>query len=519
MNQSHINQYRDSVDSLQEEGYISSTNPSPIISELSQISDFEVIAEQTNLIFPTNIHNQSSVIAPVANTSNLSFTQNSNPVLPSTSMSSKQHSTLPHQQSSFTNLPSMFPQSTNLYLNPLLNMPSRNSRHAPKKFKGKYSDVLRFIQHYNQLLIQFMITDEEDRCNGILEYVSRSVKDFIKSLPDFITPNWNRLQANILKFYDAERDDNRFQQNDLVDYIRSTSTRNITTLGQWKEYYRDFNALAGYLRANGKLSDVEYEGYFWCGIPSALRSVFRDKLEARLPLHNKINPWPMNEIDKIADQHFQRDTFYERLSHLSSLGISREREFMDDSDDSDTDSDSESDSHYQRRYLTRKKRKLLKKKAAEHQNSETLTIQKLEDDRKQKIAVPPEEISNIIQQLNTMSLEDTRYGQLYFQVITMDPTGYAAKCIRRLPLQETSLPKISTYPTMNSPNLNQVSTPPRSYTSFPNNIPLGHRTSNSASGISSNKCFGCFDPQHMLNECPRMNEYLNKGIIKRDPES
>ena len=242
MNSSSITQYREPADSIQEEGWTSSNNPSPVISDLSHSSEFEVISEQTNFIFPANIHSQPSISVPVANTSSPSYTFKPNLVLSSTSMTSKQRSIPPHQQPSLTSLPTMFPQPTNIYLDPLLNMPSRNSKYAPKKFKGKYSDVLRFIQHYNQLLIQYMITNEEDKCNGVLEYVSRSVKDFIKSLPDFITPNWNRLQANILKFYDAERDDNRFQHNDLVDYIQLTSTKHLTTLGQWKEYYREFNA-------------------------------------------------------------------------------------------------------------------------------------------------------------------------------------------------------------------------------------------------------------------------------------
>ena len=467
MKSSSSSQYRDSAHSLQEEGWTSSNNPSPIISELSQTSDFEVIAEQTNLIFPANIHNQPPNITPVTNTNSPPFSFKLNPELSHSSVMPKEANMASHHQSTLSNIPNMFLQPTNVYLDPLLNMPSRNSRYAPKKFKGKYSDVLRFIQHYNQLLIQHAITEEEDKCNGVLEYVSRSVKDFIKSLPDFITPNWSRLQANILKFYDAERDENRFQQNDLVDYIRTTSLKSISTLSQWKEYYREFNALAGYLRANGKLSDVEYEGYFWCGIPSALRSIFRDKLEARLPLHNKINPWPMNEIDRIADQHFQRDTFYDRLSHVSSLGINREREIMEDSDDTDTDSDYESDSHYQRKYLSRKRRKLLKKKAIERQVPETLTIQKIEDDRKHKISAPPEEISTIIQQLNTMSLDDVRYGQLYFQAVSMDPTGFAAKCIRRLPIQEYVMPKVSAVPATTPIIPNQVLIPPRPYASYP----------------------------------------------------
>ena len=47
-----------------------------------------------------------------------------------------------------------------------------------------------------------------------------------------------------------------------------------------------------------------------------------------------------------------------------------------------------------------------------------------------KINVPPEEVDGIIQQLNTMSLDDPRYGQLYFKAVHMDGTGLAEKCIQ-----------------------------------------------------------------------------------------
>ena len=59
------NQYQESDHSLQEEGWISSNNPSPILSELSHSSDFEIIADQTNLIFPAHTYNQTPNILPV----------------------------------------------------------------------------------------------------------------------------------------------------------------------------------------------------------------------------------------------------------------------------------------------------------------------------------------------------------------------------------------------------------------------------------------------------------------------
>ena len=522
MNNTPNTHYREPTVSIQDdEDWLSSNNPSPSLSELSQSLDYEVVTEPSHFIFPTQVDTQISSSI----TSDISRFSRSNPsTLPTaTSMASAQYSVPPHQNIPSYPLPMMNLQPTNLYINPLFNMPAKNAKYAPKKFTGKYTEVKRFVQHYSQLLIQYQIIEEADKCIGILEYVSRSVKDFIKSLPDFIHPNWERLQANILKFYDVEREENRFQHKDLLEYVQITATKMLHNLAQWKEYYREYNSLAGYLHASNRISDREYDGYFWYGIPKDLRNKFKDKLEVRLPLHNKDMPWPMSEIDLVADQYFQRDTFYDRLPHLASFGIKPEQDHYEESDeDSDTESDSDSDSHYYRQRVSRRKKKLTKKRGDDRYRPEAvISVPKIEDDRRHKINAPPEELSNLIQELNTMSLLDNRYGKLYYDVLSKDTTGLAAKCIRRPPLQEDNTIPIQNKPIVNTNPFIPPNAPIPSYASYPNNIPIGNRPTNAppAGSINYNRCFGCFDPQHMLNECPKINDYLKQGIIKRDPDS
>ncbi|KAL6306808.1 hypothetical protein BKA93DRAFT_728990 [Sparassis latifolia] len=57
---------------------------------------------------------------------------------------------------------------------------------------------------------------------------------------------------------------------------------------------------------------------------------------------------------------------------------------------------------------------------------------------------------------------------------------------------------------------------PQDARSWPNNIPLGARAQTRASSCSELTCYGCRDKGHTMNNCLKVNELINKGIIKRD---
>ncbi|KDR84718.1 hypothetical protein GALMADRAFT_52867, partial [Galerina marginata CBS 339.88] len=119
--------------------------------------------------------------------------------------------------------------------------------------------------------------------------------------------------------------------------------------------------------------------------------------------------------------------------------------FIGESENSDSDSDSDSeeseassdsdqeDYDYKRKRKEKYRRKHKPRQKDKHHK--TSRLPQFEEDRTHKVNVPPEEIEGMIQQLNTMSLEDPKYGQMYFKVLQLDTTGIAEKCIRRLPFQ------------------------------------------------------------------------------------
>ena len=294
-------------------------------------------------------------------------------------------------------------------------------------------------QDLNHLLEQYQVVSEADKCKGVLEYCSQTVQDFIQSNIHFSVPNWTRLQAEILNAYDADRLESRVRPADLVDFINQNSIQTMSNLTQWKKYYREYKARAGFLKMKGQLTDLQYNGYFWYGIPNQVRSILEEKLFARYPNYDTTDPWPVENVTTLAETYFKRDRFTEKLLPLPVYGLNYKED--EDSDDESEEAYDSEDSDYEReRRKKRKQEKKKKKKSRAHLQKGPQT-QIMEEEPSRRIIPPPEEtdISGIIHQLNTMSLEDPRYGQLYYQAVKKDKGGLVAQCIRRKPLQEYSL--------------------------------------------------------------------------------
>jgi len=384
----------------------------------------------------------------------------------------------------------------------------RGTKLAPVTFKGKYSKVTRFIQHYNRLLEQYQVVSEADKCKGVLEYCSQTVQDFIQSNIHFSVPNWTRLQAEILNAYDADRLESRVRPADLVDFINQNSIQTMSNLTQWKKYYREYKARAGFLKMKGQLTDLQYNGYFWYGIPNQVRSILEEKLFARYPNYDTTDPWPVENVTTLAETYFKRDRFTEKLLPLPVYGLNHKED--EDSDDESEEAYDSEDSDYEReRRKKRKQEKKKKKKSRAHLQKGPQT-QIMEEEPSRRIIPPPEEtdISGIIHQLNTMSLEDPRYGQLYYQAVKKDKGGLVAQCIRRKPLQE-SFSRAQDRDPPSHPSRANTQPYPRGI--FPN--PLRNQAP------SNQKCYGCFKQDHILRDCPQMAILVNRGIVRLNPEN
>jgi len=162
-----------------------------------------------------------------------------------------------------------------------------------------------------------------------------------------------------------------------------------------------------------------------------------ENLLIKEPNHNISNPWTVKQICDAAEQYFKQDKFSDMLLHAELFAI-HNTDFTGFDTGSDTESDTDSESNNDSRHLQCKhkhvKRNKYKTHAEKLKKAENTVPTPAELEQTHKYQGTSGEIENMIQQLNTMSLDDPHYGHLYYKVLLLDKTGITQKCIYREPL-------------------------------------------------------------------------------------
>ncbi|KAJ7485476.1 hypothetical protein FB451DRAFT_1168739 [Mycena latifolia] len=230
------------------------------------------------------------------------------------------------------------------------------------------------------------------------------------------------------------------------------------------------------------MEDDKIAGYFWLGIHHPKRDT------SKAPA--------MEHVKAAAEEYFKRDQFPANLLDARDYGYYGLHE--KDSENSDTSisssesgsssEDEDSDEENGRKWKRKLKKKLDRKK--KHSKEKERRKGKSErrkadpevtrdEDRTTKADKNTNEVEDIIERLNTMSIRDPHYGAVYYKALKMDPL--VVQCIHREPLkiQEASFSSQRQSP----PHLDNTArqnwkTENAGPATYPNNIPQGDRTFN-----------------------------------------
>ena len=112
----------------------------------------------------------------------------------------------------------------------VIDFPLPGHKSAPKKFKGKHSDVIPFIHFYERLCIKYHVTDDTEKVENITQYCSRSVRKFMEALPSYVTPNWDQFVKDVKKFYEADKDQRRFKVRDLEKLVKHSRSKSMNSM-------------------------------------------------------------------------------------------------------------------------------------------------------------------------------------------------------------------------------------------------------------------------------------------------
>ncbi|KIM57881.1 hypothetical protein SCLCIDRAFT_28511, partial [Scleroderma citrinum Foug A] len=341
----------------------------------------------------------------------------------------------------------------------VLTMPLLGMKSAPELFRGDHSHIRNFLDHYERLCALHNVVDDQEKVHSILQYCSTKVQETIEGMIHYHIPDWDCLKHDLLKYFDADLSDERFYERDLKNFVVDSMRHPIHSLIAFRSYNRDFICIGGWLRNQGRISEDEFNRYFWAGLPSSFRHLINSHLLLLNPNLDVTRPFSYSEVTKAAEQLLRRDHF--DAEYLDLLGVKEK--------------DDTPPPHFDPR--SDPVRPLLSPHDAR------TTLQGLE--KAKPIARKQDEVENLIKTMSRMSLSDPEYSLYYYRAIKLDPD--ASKVIRPPSLHSSPIPSSAAAPTALS------RAPGRSIT-----------------------CYGCGVEGHGVNGCDKVNDLITKGLLSRD---
>jgi hypothetical protein len=393
------------------------------------------------------------------------------------------------------------PQNPPANVPPLTNnhflLPLPGARYAPRTltFKGGRQELTHFLEVYNHVCAHFSITDSSEKCKGITPYCTSKVARMIARLPSYIDGNYRDLIKDL--YYFLEDEDDSYDIGKVGSFTRKWRKRKVESMTQFKRYHRKYLELVGKARGAHKMTDEDFNRYFWEGIHYTLRQRIEDRMTVADPFLDVSTPFNMNEVVKAIGHLFNKKRFDQHLRKRASYDSS-ESESEEDShktkkpilSDSEEEDDKYSDD------TDNPKKPLIKKKG--HSTAQKPAVKKDYNTKKTE----DDEISRLVHELGRLSLNDPmysgKYQALYIDIIRKDPS---LKDILDKPRSRSfrGPPGPNDLPQRDPPPHRPYGPPQRQ---FPNPNDLF--------------CYGCGQGGHQMMQCGELNSILNQGTVVRN---
>ncbi|KAJ7167574.1 hypothetical protein C8R46DRAFT_1093461 [Mycena filopes] len=182
---------------------------------------------------------------------------------------------------------------------PAVKMPLPGDPTAPH-FGGRAAEIGPFLGHYERLLAKNNIQDSIAQCEEILQYCTPNVRPFVRGCPSFHVHDWVALKGELLKWYGPEPPIPRLVAQ---EHARRACRKPISTIAQWKRYYRSYCAAVGELHNTQQLKTSDFWRFFWDGIHPELRADLASQLQWLHPKPKQAQAWPIDEVCRVARQH------------------------------------------------------------------------------------------------------------------------------------------------------------------------------------------------------------------------
>ncbi|KAG5348205.1 hypothetical protein C0989_010826, partial [Termitomyces sp. Mn162] len=186
-------------------------------------------------------------------------------------------------------------------------MPPRNDTTAPKWDESRPRELPQYFKELEYLFADCGIADDTQKKEYASRYVSYDTAETWLGLPEFgnniIIGNdaprpytYQEWKAAVLRLYPGADASARYNLGDLERLVNQSFNSGLATLGRFSDYYRDFQRIARWLLANGKLYRNEERRLFQQGIPTSLWSKVVRRLEITLPNHHPEDPYDVDQV-------------------------------------------------------------------------------------------------------------------------------------------------------------------------------------------------------------------------------
>ena len=407
-------------------------------------------------------------------------------------MTQDMHDYPPHMSRSHTP-----PLTDNHYLLPL-----PGGKYAPRTltFKRRQHELTHFLEVYDHICAHYKITNEAEKCKGIITYCTSKVARMVEKLPSFNNGDYRKLVKDLYYFLDD--DDHTYSISKVQSFTKKWRQRRIESLDQFKRYHRKYLELVGKAAGSKSITEGDFDRYFWEGIHSSLRRKIENRMLVTNPDLDVSVPFAMTRIVKAAgyllnQRRFDQHLFAKAKYNSSDTDSDSEDDYKPKRVVSDSESDQENDSdasHGSRTPLAKRKKV---------SSSPKLPFKHVPSPK----PADENEVSKLITRMNKLSI-----GQLN----QADPKqkAYLADVLKNL----VEPPRNQYNP--NPPPRNPYNSGPPRRDGYPQRDPPPHRQFGESvrpfPERSEIYCFGCGRAGHRVPQCGELNALLNQGTIVRN---
>ncbi|KAG5732288.1 hypothetical protein E4T56_gene11369 [Termitomyces sp. T112] len=186
-------------------------------------------------------------------------------------------------------------------------MPPHNDTTAPKWDESRPRELPQYFKELEYLFADCGIADDTQKKEYASQYVSYDTAETWLGLPEFgnnIGNNapqpytYQEWKLAVLRLYPGTDASTCYNLGDLERLVNQTFNSGLVTLGRFSDYYRDFQCIARWVLANGKLYCNEECCLFQQSIPTSLWSKIIRCLKITLPDHHLEDPYNVDQVFK-----------------------------------------------------------------------------------------------------------------------------------------------------------------------------------------------------------------------------